>query len=189
MSGASLTSSIWQAWRDVRASMRTQMALPKEENRLLFYVFLGCALGFVAGLPAALSQARLIEEEGAVTGVLVGRLFASIFFAPLALYGVSAIATVITRAFGGKGSFYTGRLALFWAVLVSLPILLVSGALGAAPLSPNVLGWISFAAYAVFLWVWSQCIAEGFGLRSGLPVVISLGILPLFLAFILKSMG
>ena len=186
---ASLTTSILQAWKDIRASMRAQMALPKDESRLLFYLFLGCALGFVAGLPQALAQARLIEEEGAVTGVIMGRLFASIFVAPLALYGISALATLITRLMGGNGSFFTGRLALFWAILVSLPVLLLSGALGATPLSPNVIGWISFAAYAVFLWIWSECLAEGFGLRSGLPVVISLGILPLLLAFILKSIA
>ena len=58
---------------------------------------------------------------------MAGALFAWLFVAPIFLYGVAALSHMIARLFGGQGSFYLARVALFWALLAATPCFLLSG--------------------------------------------------------------
>jgi hypothetical protein len=55
--------------------------------------------------PGAPLQARL-----AIT------FFAWLMIWPLLFYGLGSLTHLIARALGGKGTFYSARLALFWAL-------------------------------------------------------------------------
>ncbi|MEO0865918.1 MAG: YIP1 family protein, partial [Pseudomonadota bacterium] len=55
---------------------------------------------------------------------------------------------------GGKGSAYGARLALFWALLASSPLVLLHG-LTAGFVGPGIeLQFVGFVWLVVFLWFW-----------------------------------
>jgi len=59
---------------------------------------------------------------------------------------------------GGKGTWFGARLALFWSLLASTPLILlhglVAGFIGDGPVQMAVgLLWL-----AVFLWFWLSCL-------------------------------
>ena len=61
---------------------------------------------------------------------------------------------MVARALGGRGSWYGARMALFWSLLASSPLVLlnglVAGFVGAGPgLTLVGLAWVG-----VFLWFW-----------------------------------
>ena len=87
-------------------------------------------------------------------------LFAWITVWPLAFYGLAALSHLIAKAFRGKGTFYTARLALFWSLLASVPLLLLYG-LMAGFLGPAAGTHLVGAAWVVaFLWIWLQSLRE-----------------------------
>ncbi len=180
---AGLVDEIRAAWPGFRASMARQLAAPPREERLLFYVFLGCFLGFIAGLPGAIAQARLLEEPDAVTGVVAGRIFAAIFFAPLFLYGVAAVSVLAMRLAGKKQSFYTGRLALFWAILVAMPVLLGASLIEALVPVRVLAEIINLLAFLAFVWIWASCLAQGFEVKRTGTVAVGILFLPVLLSF------
>ena len=71
-----------------------------------------------------------------------------------------ALSHLIASIFGGKGSFYSARLALFWSLLASVPLLLLYG-LMAGFLGP-VFGTQLVGAIwlLVFASIWLRCLRE-----------------------------
>jgi hypothetical protein len=76
------------------------------------------------------------------------------------MYGVAALSHVIAKIFGGQGSWYTARLALFWTLLATSPLVLfyglVRGLIG--PGSQAVL--VGAIGAVVFLLIWVQSLRE-----------------------------
>ncbi|THH38557.1 YIP1 family protein [Aliishimia ponticola] len=95
------------------------------EDRVLAYLIAGCALMFLAQLPRLAREAHL--TEGDLNMMMGGALLGWLMIAPLAFYLIAGISHVIALIFGGQGSFYTARLALFWALLAAAPIFLLLG--------------------------------------------------------------
>jgi hypothetical protein len=79
---------------------------------------------------------------------------------PLLFYGIGSISHLIARAFKGRGTFYTARLALFWALLASTPAWLfhglVAGFIGPGP-GLQIAGVIVLGSFLTF---WSICLRE-----------------------------
>ena len=168
--GAGLIHEIRAAWSDLRGSIRAKRAQGAEESQLLFYVFLASTVGFITGLPSAVIQAQGLTEEGALTGVIFGRFFAAVFIAPLFFYGLAALSRGICRIFGGKGQYREARLGLFWALVVTIPVMIANGlAVAVLADAPMLLNAVSLALTAVFLWVWAVFIAEIEYFRSPIP--------------------
>ncbi len=187
MASKSLVGAILGAWPDFRGSMRDQMAADPREERLLFYVFLACALGFVAGLPGAIEQGRALDIDGGTSAMVFGRLFSAIFIAPLFLYGIAALSHLLARLFGGSGPYYNARLALFWSLLVAMPLLLAVSAISAVLPNGSLVSAMNLSAAAVFFWIWGVSLAEGSGVRRALPLALTLYLLPAGLLFLLIS--
>ena len=124
------------------------------------------------GVPDAMSDAQALQRPDAVAGVLSGRLFAAIFLTPLLVYFVSFLTHLIARPFGGQGDFWSARVALVWALVVAIPLVLlgglvqaVAGASGLPSLSLAA-GAVSFATALGFLWIWAQFLAVAEGIHS-----------------------
>jgi hypothetical protein len=82
-------------------------------------------------------------------------LFAWLFVVPLMAYGLAALSHMIARLFGGQGSWYGARLALFWALLASIPAWvlygLVTGLIGDGP-AERIVGIVLWVAFGVIWW-------------------------------------
>ena len=128
------------------------LVMGPREDRALAFVMAFCVIGFIAQLPGLARRAHL---EGSDLDMLMGgSLLGSVFILPLLFYFIAWISHLVARAFGGKGTSYGARLALFWALLASAPLVLLNG-LVAGIMGPGVaqtsIGWMWLAT---FVWFW-----------------------------------
>lgn len=177
---ATLVGRVLSGYGGVGASFRAE-AGRISEARLLLYAMLGCALVFAARLPA-LMQAL---PGGVAVGDFIGaQVVGHVFFGPLMLYGLAAVSRLGARAAGGQGGWQPARLALFWALLLAAPpILLVETALTAAGLTGSAAARpLSLGPWLLYLWFWAVCLAEAEGFRRTALVFACLAAVPLAVA-------
>ena len=147
-----VTADITATYRGPGRVIGRLLQAGRREDRALAILMAFCVLMFVAQMPRLSREAHLSGQE--LNMMLGGALMAWVFLAPLLLYIVAAVSHLLAKAFGGKGDWYGARLALFWALLASTPLLLLHGLVagfvgpGAAQTAVGLL-WL-----AVFLWFW-----------------------------------
>ena len=149
-----LIPDILASYRAPRAVLRRRLTGADEVHALVTLI-LGCLMVWVAHWPVAARDAHL-DPSIPLGGRLTGAGVAWMFIAPVLLYGLAALGHVIARAFGGQGSFFAARLALFWALLASAPLLLlnglVSGFVGAGT-GATIVGLIAVLGFLrIYLW-------------------------------------
>lgn len=160
-----LLSSILAGYPDFRASARARLAARPRDAELLMLAFLVSGVGFVTGLPGAAQTAAGIDQPDALIGVLAGRAFAALFLVPLFLFALSGVLHLGARLFGGAGDFYAARVAVIWAVVLALPLVVLNGLASAMMLyvsGPAVqvsAGIISLLSSGAFLWILAGCLA------------------------------
>ena len=154
----SVTADIAASYRAPGRVMRRLMARGQREDLALVFLMASCAIMFITQMPRLARQAYLTGQD---RNMLLGAsLFAWIFIAPLLFYGLAALSHMVARLFGGAGSWYGARLALFWSFLASTPVLclygLVAGVIGPGP-QLQAIGalWV-----AVFLWFWISTLRQ-----------------------------
>jgi hypothetical protein len=113
---------------------------------------------FIAQLPRLAREAHLQGED---LDMLMGAsLMGWVFIAPLLLYVLAALSHLVAKLFRGKGSHYGARLALFWALLASSPLMLLNG-LVAGFIGPGVeLQVVGLMWLLVFGWFWMGGLIE-----------------------------
>ena len=124
----SVTWDILRTYRAPREVIRRRAGGAPSEARALVVLLAGCFLMFVAQLPAvsrAAFEAPDIPFEARMGGALVGW----VFLMPLVLYLIAALSHMVAKLFGGAGSWYGARVALFWALLAATPLWLLAGLL------------------------------------------------------------
>lgn len=154
----SVTGDILATYRRPGPVMRRLIAAGQREDRALAMLMAACILVFVAQVPQLARQAHLAEPP--LEMLLGASLLAWLMMAPLMLYGLAALSHLAARALGGRGDWYGARLALFWALLASSPVLLVhglvAGLVGSGPARTGAGAlWL-----AVFLWFWIAGLAQ-----------------------------
>ncbi|WP_171124999.1 MULTISPECIES: YIP1 family protein [unclassified Ruegeria] len=157
-----VTSDIVATYRGPGRVVRRLLELGQREDRALVFVMAFCVVAFIAQLPSLSRRAHL---EGLELNMLMGgALLGTVIILPLFFYLLAFISYGAARLIGGKGSAYGARVALFWALLSSTPLVLlnglVAGFIGPGPtLSAVGLIWV-----AVFLWFWMSGLrqAQGF---------------------------
>lgn len=147
-----VTTDITATYRGPGRVMRRLLDMGQREDRALAFLMGACGLVFIAQLPRLSREAHLTGQE--LNMLLGGSLMAWIFIAPLFLYLLAGASHLLARVAGGRGSWYGARLALFWSLLASTPILLlhglVAGFIGPGPAREGVgILWC-----AVFFWFW-----------------------------------
>ncbi|MEM9872455.1 MAG: YIP1 family protein [Pseudomonadota bacterium] len=148
----SISRNIVATYRGPGAVIRRLLAPGQREDRALAYVMGACALVFIAQLPRLAREAHLTGQE--LDMLMGGSLMAWIFIAPLLLYCIAFVARLVGRVVGGRGTPYGARLALFWALLASTPLLLLHG-LTAGFIGPGIeLQAVGLLWLCIFLWFW-----------------------------------
>lgn len=144
---------ILRSYRAPRAVVRTHMARGRSEPRLFSLLIAALLVIFIAQWPEMSREAFLHPEKKLPAQMLafVLGLLGTIPF----LYLLAALGTLVARAFGGRGDWYGGRLALFWALLAVAPLMLlqglVAGLIGPGP-QMMLVAVLVFVAYAA-IWI------------------------------------
>ncbi|MDT8329095.1 MAG: YIP1 family protein [Roseovarius sp.] len=147
-----VTRDIVATYRRPRRVVRRLLDAGPREDRALVILLAACGVIFIAQWPRLAREAHLTGQE--LNPMLGGALLAWIFIAPLILYTLALISHGLARMLGAKGTGYGARVALFWALLATSPIMLlhglVAGFIGPGP-GLQVVGliWLSF-----FGWFW-----------------------------------
>ncbi len=159
-----VTAELVHSWRAPRAALRRQLAAGVREDRALVYLMVACLLIFVAQWPR-LSREAFLSPDIPLEARLTAALLGWVFIAPLFFYGLAAVSHLIARLFGGRGSWFSARLALFWAMLVCTPLWLlhglVAGFIGAGP-AQSLVGLLLVVGFLT-VWLLSLAEAEGIG--------------------------
>ncbi len=124
-----VSRDILRSWRHPRLVMRDLLAVGRREDRALAFLMVGCFLVFVAQWPRLMRVSSLGNgaEATDLTMLLSTSFFLWVTIMPLALYGVAALTHLAARLLGGRGSWYGARLALFWSILATAPLLMFHG--------------------------------------------------------------
>ncbi len=154
----SAVSDIVATYGGPRRVVRRILQAGVREERALVILMAGCVVVFVAQWPRLARQAH--EQGQELNPLLGGALFAWLFVMPLVLYTLALISHWVLRILGGKGQPFGARIALFWALLASGPIMLLWG-LTAGFVGPgSALTLVGVIWIAVFLWVWFSGLTE-----------------------------
>lgn len=149
-----VTTDILRAWRSPRRLIREKLAAGVREDRALATLMGASVLIFVAQWPG-LSRAAHFDPSVPLDARLSGALLATIFMLPLLAYIFAAGSHLVARLLGGKGSWFSARLALFWAMLAISPMMLfnglVAGFIGAGP-AATLVGVLVMAGF-LYLWI------------------------------------
>ena len=154
----SITTDILRAHIRPRRVMVRLLEWGRREDRAFAMLMGACAVYFVAQWPFYARRAHL-QGIDLVDQVQNG-VFGLLFVFPLLAYGIAALSRLIAMAVGGQGDGYGARLALFWAMLASTPLIvlcgMVKGFIGPGP-EYTLVGGLWFA---VFLWIWLASLWE-----------------------------
>ncbi|MGP1355828.1 YIP1 family protein [Roseicyclus sp.] len=157
----SVSRDIVATWRRPREVMRRLLAQGRREDRALAFLIGACFLIFVAQWPRISREAYFAAEGDApLQARLAITFFAMLMIWPLMAYALGALTHLVARLVGGRGTWYSARLALFWALLASTPAWLlhglVAGFIGPGP-AQNLVGALLLLA---FLAIWGICLGE-----------------------------
>ncbi len=147
-----LTREIMATWRGPGAVVSRLQAEGPREDRALMLLMAACALFFVAQLPGLARQAHLDGAD--LNPRLGGALLAWLVIAPLMFYLLAFLVHLAVRLFRAGGSGYDARLALFWALLASSPLVLLNGLVAGFIGSGPALTLVGMGWFAAFLWFW-----------------------------------
>lgn len=154
-----VTLDMLRSWRDPRGVIRRKLADGPREDRAVATLMGACILVFVAQWPR-LSREAFFDPSIPFEARMGGALMGTVFLLPLLLYAVAAVSHLVARALGGKGSWFSARLALFWAMLAVSPLMLlnglVAGFLGQGPALVAVGAVVGIG----FLYLWINMLVE-----------------------------
>lgn len=146
----SIASDVLRAYVAPRAVFRARLGSAVREDRALVVLMTACVLIFVAQWPRL--QREAVLGEGDFQMLVGGALFAWLFLVPLIAYALAGLSHLAARLFGGQGSGYSARFALFWAMLVASPLWLlwglVAGFIGPGP-ALTLVGAVALLAFVV----------------------------------------
>ena len=148
----SVTRDIPRTWIRPRSVMAEHLSRGRHEDRAFVFLALGCVLVFVAQLPRLSRESTLLGTDFMPS--MGGTLLAWVFVAPLLFYGLAALSHLAAKAFGGAGSWFGARLALFWTLLAVSPAMLLQG-LTAGFVGPSpALNAVGLIVSGGFIWIW-----------------------------------
>lgn len=154
-----VTLDMLRSWRDPRGVIRAKLADGPREDRALATVMGACALIFVAQWPR-LSREAFLHPEVPLEARMVGALMGVVFLLPLGLYLIAALSHLVAKVLGGKGTWFSARMALFWALLAVAPLMLLNGLVAGFLGQGAALTAVGIAVAAGFLYLWINMLVE-----------------------------
>ncbi|MGQ0610437.1 MAG: YIP1 family protein [Paracoccaceae bacterium] len=147
----SVVADIAESWRHPARVMRRHLARGRSEPFAFSLLMVFLLVAFIAYWPAAARVAAL-DPGKPVAAQLLPFAMGGLAAIPM-LYLLAAFGAGVARVLGGRGGWYGGRMALFWALVVSSPLVLLSG-LVAGLIGPGLqqtaLNLVSGLAFLVF---------------------------------------
>ena len=127
----------------------------KREDRALAILFTACGALFLMQIP--------LRFEGAAAGGDMVRdlsyaFFTSMMLLPLILYALAAFVHLLARLLGGKGSWYSARLAVFWSLLAICPLALIWAVVKGFYGDTLITSLLSWGGVGLFLWIFGGAI-------------------------------
>jgi hypothetical protein len=148
----SATRNIVATYRGPRAVVARILSDGAQENRALIFLTVGCLMVFVAQTPRLARQSYLTGED--LSMLLGATLMAWLFMAPLLLYFMAWVIFLAARLVRSNITSYGARIALFWALLASTPVMLLWG-LTAGFIGPGVeMTGVGVLWLIIFVWFW-----------------------------------
>ena len=123
----SVTRDIARSYVTPRIVLRARLRGASEVSALAI-LFVACLLLFVAQTPA-LQRAALESPAISLAERMGGAFVGWLFIAPFAFYLIAALSRILLRVVGGAGDWFGARMALFWALMCSVPLWLLCGLL------------------------------------------------------------
>lgn len=149
----SVVADIAESWRHPRRVMRRHLARGRSEPFAFSLLMVFLLVVFIACWPSA---ARVSAFDPAIpVSVQLLPLALGVLTLISVLYPLAALGTLGARVLGARVSWYGGRMALFWALVSSAPVVLLTGLVAGligAGLQLNVLTALTVVAILVF-WV------------------------------------
>lgn len=157
----STVSAILRSYRAPREVMRAQRASGADEGLGLMWLFIACILFFIARLPALSRQSHFASLEGIeqpVASLALPIFYGTVLLAPFMFLMIAAGSHLVAKLFGGQGEWLDARLALFWALLCTAPVVLfqgmVAGFVGPGP----GLTLANAMVFGAFMFIWINCL-------------------------------
>jgi hypothetical protein len=156
-----VSSDIVATWRRPAQVMRKLLDMGRREDRALAILLAACLVIFIAQWPRLSREAHFATEgQAPLEAQMAITFFAMLMVWPLMAYGLAGATHLLARLFGGRGSWYSARLALFWALLASSPAWLfhglVAGFIGPGP----ALTLVGAGLLLAFSAIWVLCLRE-----------------------------
>lgn len=153
----SITTDIVESWRRPRVVIRRHLARGRSEPFAFSLLAAFLLLAFIAQWPAASRAA--FEDSTPVAPRLLAIGLALLATIPL-WYGLAAFTRILARIFGGKGTWYGARIALFWSLVAVSPLMLLQGMVaGMIGPSPGLTA-VSVLAGVAFVVFWALALIE-----------------------------
>lgn len=177
-----LVPDIVGSYRRPRSVFSGLLARGADDKMGLMFLMLAMGLGFVSQLPGVSRRANLpdpefeaaiaaerndvrpiegVEVPASMTdakfnALLTAEITVWFLILPLVFYGVAMVGHLVAKLLGGKPDTTASRLALFWALVVAVPLKLfhglVFGMIGPGP----ALSAVGFLWFVVLMWNWSM---------------------------------
>lgn len=153
-----LTADILASWRRPRAVVRRLRGAGRSEPFAFSFLLVFLMVTWIALAPTLARQAALEPQTA-----LAPRLFAAglglLALIP-GLYLLAALGHLVARLMGGRGSFYDGRLALFFALAAISPATLFLGLVRGMVGDTGFVQGLGFAIFFAFVALYSLMLRE-----------------------------
>ena len=154
----SASTELVATWTAPRAALRRHLARGVSEPFAFSLLLIFLILAFVGQWPVAARDAHFAGDASSAPRIFAKAL-AVLATIPL-WYGLAAVSRLVARALGGQGSWYSARIALFWALAPVGPLMLLQG-LVAGMIGPGpALVAVSSVTGIAFLWLWLTMLHE-----------------------------
>jgi hypothetical protein len=154
----SVTADIVESWRRPRVVMRRHLARGVSEPFAFSLLVVFLLVAFVAQWPGA-ARAAFEAPEAPVSQRMFAAGLATLATIPF-WYALAALARLIGRVSGGQGGWYGNRLALFWSLVASSPLVLLQGLARGFLGSGTQVNALGLLVMAGFLWLWINALIE-----------------------------
>ena len=154
-----VTTDIFATYRAPRKVLRRHLAMGEREDRALMFLMVACILILVAQLPR-LSREAALDETADLAELATGEIFVWLIVMPLFLYGLAAASRLVAKLFGGRGTWYRARVALFWSLLASTPLWLLRGLVAGFVGPGAALEGVTLLALGIFAILWFTTLRE-----------------------------
>lgn len=174
-----VVADLWRSWRHGPGPViRDHIARGPGESRAFAFLMIGLFLVVLAQFPALSRDASAAALGRPVETVLAQSLPSEfrtmdtmaaytilpwLVIMPLVFYAMAFVAQVVSRVFGGRGTGFGARVALFWSWLAAAPLALLTGLMAAFAdkTATNIFGALWIAVFATFWWLSQREAARG----------------------------